>query len=114
MSGLLSKINSHAKKQKIKTLIRGGNQSIKRNPDVAEMMEFIGGDVTIAIRNMLHMCKKDEECTVREMKAIKKVTNGTLRHENLIFEMKNMLDRVHSRVNTEELTSQWFEATKMI
>lgn len=49
------------KKQKIQTHNRRKNKSTERYPEVAEMMEFTGKDIKIAIKDMLHLFKKEEE-----------------------------------------------------
>lgn len=92
------------KKQKIQTHNRRKNKSTERYPKVAEIMEFTGKDIKIAIKDMFHMFKKEEEYIIMKRdKRYKKVTNKTLRNEDLIIsEMKNTLDGIHSRLNTIE------------
>ena len=72
MSGIQSKITRHEKRQEVKTDRQGGNDSTEGNPEEAEAMEL-----TVAVGNTLHMSRKAEECMVRGMKSVKRVTNGT-------------------------------------
>lgn len=72
MSDILSKITRDEKKQKVKTHSQGENESTEGDPEEAEMMELIDKDVKMAIGNMLHMSRKEEEYIIREMKSIKK------------------------------------------
>lgn len=52
--------------------------------------------VNTAVGTMPRMFRKEEKYVTRNER-YKKVTNGTLRDENLIFEMKNVPDGTHSR-----------------
>ena len=63
----------HAEKAENSPKILGKSQSVKRYPDVTQMMEFTGKDVETATKNMFHTFKREEQQIMRsKMKDTKK------------------------------------------
>lgn len=76
------------------------------------MMEFTDKDVETATKNMFHTFKREGTTNNEKQNERYKKVTVELSVENSISEMKNMLDRIHSRVNTVELKISKFEAIK--
>lgn len=78
MSGIQSKVASHAKKQKNMTYSEEKNQSIKMDPKMRQVLELASKGINEVFTTVFHMIKK----LSRDMAAIKKKSNQTSRDEN--------------------------------